>query len=145
MDATLGQSGFPGAWYAAFYDGERPGWWRWFCRPGFGHVAAFGWCVHAERWLIYDVTLGRTYVRALTREAFAAWLDALPAHRTILHFEAPDGDAPCGNPGFRLGFWCTPAVAHLLGAPSRALRPEGLYRDLIAYGARRAFEPEQSG
>lgn len=137
--ATAAESGFPGAWYAAFHDGEQPHWWWPLCRSGFRHVVVFGFCAHAQCWLIYDVCLTRTYVRALTREAFAAWLDALPEHRTIVHYEPPE--EPRGT-GFRLGFWCTPAAAHLLGVPSRALRPEALYRDLKAHGARPAFEPE---
>ena len=142
MNQTLEVSGFPGAWYVAFHDGERPHWWWPLCRPGFRHVLAFGYCVHAEAWLVYDVTLGRTYVRAFKRETFAGWLDNLPDHRTILLVEGPDDAAPCRAPGFRAGFWCTPAVAHLVGARSRALRPEALWRDLIAQGARPAFTSE---
>lgn len=144
MDASIDVSGHPGAWYAAFFEGGERYWWFPLCKPGFRHVMAFGYCVHAGCWLIHDVSLGRTYVRALRPEAFDAWLAALPSHRTILRVPGPAHEAPCPNPGFRLGFWCVPATAHLLGVPSRALRPEGLYRDLIAYGATPAFEPERS-
>ena len=131
-------SGFPGAWYAAFFDGERKRWWWRLCRPGFRHVLAFGYSAQADAWLIYDVTLLRTYVCAIRPEVFDAWLQGLPTHRTIVRLDHPV-DAP---PASRLGFWCVPAVAHLLGVKTRALRPQALYRDLIAHGATPAFTGE---
>lgn len=133
-------SGHPAAWYVAFYESGEPHWWWPLCKPGFRHVMAFGYCVHAAAWLIYDVTLARTFVRALKPEAFDLWLATLPAGRAILHYESPEVDPDARSwGGFRLGFWCTPAVAHLIGAPSRALRPHALFRDLIRLGARPAF------
>lgn len=134
-----GTPGCPGAWYVAFFDGERPHWWWRLCRPGFRHVAAFGYCAEQEVWLLYDVTLNRTMIHALTSAQMDAWAADLPDHRTIVHMEAGED-----GPTTRIGFWCTPAVAHLLGVRSRALRPEALYRDLLALGARPAFSSEPS-
>lgn len=128
-----------GAWYVAFYNGERPHWWWPLCRPGFRHVAAFGFDSEAGVWLVYDVTLKRTVLRAMSAERLDRWVDALPANRRIVRFAATE---PVRPPALRVGFWCTPAVAHLVGVRSRALRPEALYRDLIAQGARPAFESE---
>jgi hypothetical protein len=131
-------SGTPGAWYAVFYGkGRRTLWWDWLCRPGFQHVLAFGYEPRSDRWLVYDVTQARTYVRAYEPAEFPRWLDALPDGHKILLFEADDAPA---RPFWRTGFWCVPATAHLIGAPSRALRPEGLYRDLVRLGAKPAFE-----
>lgn len=131
--------GCPGAWYVAFFDGARPHWWWPLCRPGFRHVAAFGYCAEQAVWLLYDVTLRRTFIHALTSEQMDAWVEALPAHRTILHLQAAEAE-----PANRAGFWCTTAVAHLLGVRSRALRPQALCRDLLALGARHAFSSEQA-
>jgi hypothetical protein len=105
------------------------------------HVAAFGYCADQAAWLLYDVTTRRTLIRMLTPSQMDAWVEALPDHRCILAFE-PVGEPD--DPGLRLGFWCTPAVAHLVGARSRALRPEAFYRDLLAQGARPAFESRQA-
>jgi len=135
------EGGFPAAWYVAFYGEEKRWWWDRLSPSGFHHVLAFGYCAHAECWLVYDVQHGRSYVRALKTNAFSAWLASLPEHRKILHIETQGLQAP---PSWRVGFWCTIAVAHLLGIPSRALRPVALYRDLMAHGARPAFEPEQA-
>ncbi|MFC5373977.1 hypothetical protein ACFPIF_15545 [Brevundimonas faecalis] len=139
MNAGAGTTGCPSAWYVAFFDGERPHWWWRLCKPGFRHVAAFGYCAEQAVWLLYDVTLKRTFIHVLTSEQMDQWVAELPGNRTIVHM--PARDTP---PVRRVGFWCTPAVAHLLGAPSRALRPEGLYRDLMALGARPAFSSEPS-
>ncbi|WP_338575723.1 hypothetical protein V8J38_11185 [Brevundimonas olei] len=132
-------AGCPGAWYVAFFDGERPHWWWRLCKPGFRHVAAFGYCAEQAVWLLYDVTLKRTFIHALTSDQMDAWVDGLPENRTILHLQSG-----AAEPASRIGFWCTIAVAHLLGVRSRALRPEALCRDLLALGARHAFSSEQA-
>lgn len=134
-------SGMPPYWYVAFYDGERPHWWWPLCRSGFRHVAAFGYCAGQAAWLLYDVTTRRTLIRMLTPSQMDAWVADLPDHRRIVAFE-PVGEP--AEPALRAGFWCTPAVAHLVGARSRALRPEAFYRDLLAQGARPAFESRQA-
>ena len=126
-------SGFPGGWYIAFYGGPRH-WWTWLTHPEFRHVVAFAYAAHAERWLVYDVGQHRTLIRAFTTDVFKRWIAGLPAERKIVLFES-DRKAP----PMRIGFWCTTAVAHLVGCRSRALRPQALYRDLLAQGARPAF------
>ena len=128
-----------GAWYVAFYNDERRYWWSWMCRDGFRHVSAFAHDAEAGVWLVYDVTTERTHIRALSSPQMDAWVDALPANRRIVRF-APD--VPARPPAVRVGFWCAPAVAHVVGVTSRALRPEALYRDLLAQGARPAFESD---
>lgn len=129
-------SGFPSAWYVAFFGSRREHWWDWLAPRGFQHVLAFAYAAHAERWVVYDVGRHRTVIRTLTTEAFTRWLAGLPRGRTIVHFEAGDAEA---EPAFRAGFWCSTAVAHLVGVRTRALRPAALYRDLLAQGARPAF------
>ena len=141
IDTDNALSGMPPRWFVAFYDGDRQYWWSGLCREGFRHVVAFGYCADQAVWLLYDVTTARTLIRALAPSEMDAWVEALPGHRRIVAFE-PDGEPD--DPGVRLGFWCTPAVAHLVGARSRALRPEAFYRDLLAQGARPAFESRQA-
>lgn len=141
MNEDRGPVGMPPNWFVAFYNDDQRYWWSWMCRDGFRHVAAFGYCAARDVWLSYDVTMTRTIVQALTRDELIAGIAALPANRTIVAFQPK---AEPSEPANRLGFWCTPAVAHLVGVPSRALRPEALYRDLLAHGARPAFTGEQS-
>lgn len=56
----------------------------------------------------------------------------------VLRYEPPA--QPERGPMLRLGFWCAPAVAHLLGIRSCALVPIQLYRDLLRRGATPAYE-----
>lgn len=127
-------------WYVAFWDGDQPHWWWRLCQPGFRHVAAFAYYPDMAVWLVYEVTTRRTLIHALAPSQMDAWVESLPVNRTIVAFEpTQEPEAPA----LRLGFWCTPAVAHLVGVRSRALRPEALYRDLVRQGARPAFEGEQ--
>lgn len=141
MNVDQGPVGMPPEWFVAFWEGDRRHWWWPLCRPGFRHVAAFAYCADQAVWLVYDVTLARTLIQVLSPRQMDAWVDALPACRRIVAYLPAQEPTP---PSLRLGFWCTPAVAHLVGVASRALRPEALYRDLIAQGARPAFEGRQA-
>lgn len=141
IDTADALSGMPPNWFVAFYNVGQRYWWSRLCRDGFRHVAAFGYCAEQAAWLLYDVTTCRTLIRILTPSQMDAWVAALPDNRTVLEYQPTEEPA---EPAFRLGFWCTPAVAHLVGARSRALRPEAFYRDLIAQGARPAFESRQA-
>lgn len=133
-------AGMPPNWFVAFYNDDQRYWWSGLCRDGFRHVAAFGYCADQAVWLLYDVAMTRTLIRALTPGQMDAWVERLPANRRILAYQ-PQVEPRA--PGLRVGFWCTPAVIHLVGARSRALRPEAFYRDLLAQGARPAFESRQ--
>jgi len=136
MRGELPPAADPGEWYVAFWGLERLGWWDVFTRPGFRHVMAFAFSSHAERWLVYDVTRDRTFVRAYRPEAFDLWIGSIPEEATVLKVPAE----PIGRRSYqRAAFICTTAVKHLLGLRSRALRPHALYRDLMASGAKYAF------
>ncbi|WP_165923541.1 hypothetical protein [Bosea sp. BK604] len=38
------------------------------------------------------------------------------------------------SPWFRLGFWCVPAMSHLVGLTSTVLRPDALYAACMKAG-----------
>lgn len=137
-NVDLYAKGFPSVWHVCFYSApECRWWWEWRLPAGFGHVMAFGYSVYSDRWLIYEVTHARTLMLALHPADFVDWLAGLPDNKTILRVGvATKPEAP----HLRVGFWCTRAVAHLLGFRSRALRPVALYRELLARGAVPAFE-----
>lgn len=129
----------PSVWYAAFHGDENNWWWDRICTPGFRHVSAFTYYPGPGVWVVYDVTFNRTNIRVISRTEWIAWLQSLPRHRTILRAEVPE--EPHSRPWWlKLTFWCAPAVAHLMGIRSRALRPQALYRDLLHHGATPAFE-----
>lgn len=132
----------PTCWYVAFYDGARRWPWEFALSTGFRHVSAFTYYPQVAAWAHYDVTFDHTAIRLMDTDAFVAWLDSLPSHRIVLKWE-PDDDVRTPALWRKLFFWCAPAVAHLVRAPSRALRPEALYRDLVRQGAQEAFPNDQ--
>jgi hypothetical protein len=97
----------------------------------FKHVSAFAWLPELGIWQFYDVGFRRTRI---TCQA-----DGVAAHATIAAIMegncavtiAPRDD---NLPLMRLGMFCTTAVAHLVGLRCGALRPDALYRHLIAKG-----------
>lgn len=109
----------------------------WLSPLGFQHVLAFAYDAAGQRWLVYDVNRGGTAITALTSAAFDLWLPVmLHGGAKVLQVEVVQRH----RVWFRFGAACVGAVRHLVGASSWALRPIGLYRDLLARGAKPAFE-----
>lgn len=134
------------SWCVAFVDDPRQPrrWWDVFTRPGFRHVEAFGWDADAGVWLVYSVFNDSTMVDALTADTADAVIGGICAvSSVVLRYDMPA--TPDGGAGLRLGMWCVPAVAHLLGIRSRALAPHQLYRDLLRRGATPAYEGSLGG
>jgi hypothetical protein len=97
----------------------------------FKHVSALAWIPELNQWWVYDVGFRRTRLKVLeesatTRQIVAAIIDG-NASITIDVRET-------GLPWMRLGLFCTTAVSHLIGVRCGALRPDALYRKLIASG-----------
>lgn len=119
-------------WYVAFVDYGRNLWWHRFTRAGFRHCFAFAFDPDMGVWLVFDPTLEGFVVRPIPRSV----VDALIAEvwgrgGRILKCRA-EGKAP-RRP--RLFATCVTVIAHLLGLPRCAVRPDGLYRLLLARGA----------
>lgn len=108
---------------------------QWLARllPGrWKHVWALGFSHACRTWVAYDVNLSGTTIVVLPECAdshakMAIWL----ADADVLRFQ--------GRPSTlwknRLGFFCTPAIRHLVGSRCGALTPAGFYYGLIAEGA----------
>jgi hypothetical protein len=115
----------PSHWLIAFHTRVPSRWCSLLALGHFKHVSAFGFMPAENLWLFYDVSLRGMQAgvipateagyRELTRLHVGATLVRMPARR---------------GPGvrFRFGFWCVPAVKHLLGIRCMALRPDALYR-----------------
>ncbi|MGL4297118.1 MAG: hypothetical protein ACRCTG_15505 [Aestuariivirga sp.] len=138
----------PEFWFAAFHEAAETPWVRWV--PGrFKHVSAVGYFREAKSWVVLDPSIlgTRLLIFADTDaglNALGAWLDnalvlRMPALSQDLDAMKARGVAKLGLG--RLGFWCVPAVRHLLGIPSRALLPDGLLRDCLANGGTVALQP----
>lgn len=125
----------PAFWFVAFL-GAPVGHWADVLSPGWcRHVLAFGYCPRAAAWVWVDPANPAPLVAAApAADAFYATLaELVAAGARVLRVESRPAR---GRP---LLLTCVSVVAWLVGARSRALRPVGLYRDLLAAGAVPAF------
>jgi hypothetical protein len=100
----------------------------------FKHVSAFAYVPGLRAWLLYDAELNGTRLRLLPHgERGIKQLMAYSAGCVILTMEKayPVDPLPLGG---RLGFYCVPAIRHLLGVRCRCLRPDALFKAMLRSG-----------
>jgi hypothetical protein len=108
---------------------------HWFFRAialgHFKHVSALAWVPELGQWWIYDVGFRRTRIKVLVDgEQAKAIVGAIIRGNATVTVDVRDDQLPW----MRLGMFCTTAVSHLIGVRCAALRPDALYRKLIASG-----------
>jgi hypothetical protein len=122
--------------WTLLFSKRRGRWWvRLLACGRYHHVKALAWLPAVRSWLFYDVKFNGTRL-LLAPEADAA------THAFVLNYLAdcdlvavprlpiPKRIAP------HAGFWCTLAIKHLVGIRTSAMRPDRLWRDSLAAGAR---------
>lgn len=121
----------PVLWNVVFHPEAATPWLNRLPIGKFKHVSAFTYLPGLKGWLIYDVQLSST--RMVVLPDLDASLDII-ARMTegceVIAMRRETADASTG----RLGFWCVPAIKHLLGLRSSALRPDSLRRDCLRNG-----------
>jgi hypothetical protein len=97
----------------------------------FKHVSALAWIPELGQWWVYDVGFRRTRLKVLEDGPTAVNIVAaiIKGNATVTVDVREDQ-----LPWMRLGMFCTTAVSHLIGVRCAALRPDALYRHLIASG-----------
>lgn len=102
----------------------------------FLHCCAFFFDASGDRWLIYDVNRGGVAIVALRSHEFDQWLTYM--RRNGARVLAVDWQPAIRAP-LQIGMWCVSAVRYAIGAKSLAIRPIGLWRDLLKAGAKEVF------
>ncbi len=119
----------PEYWYLIFHRRSSAWWVQVLALGEFDHVSAIGWLPDQRVWVQYDVTLGGTVISVLPDcQGACDRLAALTDGNTIVLMPARRG-----RMWWRPGFWCVPAMAHLVGLGFVA-RPDGLYRKALRSG-----------
>jgi hypothetical protein len=95
----------------------------------FKHVRAFGCVPHINTWIFFDPALDRTSVKVARGDVARALISEYLRDATVI--QMPARERKSLRP--RIFGWCVPAVAHLLGLPSSALRPDRLLADCLRY------------
>lgn len=131
--ASLGPPAGPEEWFLIFDPECDTAWVRRWVRQKYLHVSAIGWLEWAQAWVIYDVSLGSTKIEVwpASDPKLVPLFDRIE-EKCVTVLVRPRGER--GGYGWRWGFWCVPAMKHLLGIRCGALLPDGLLRHLLAEG-----------
>lgn len=122
----------PAEWFVLFHTKAFNRWFSLIALGRFKHVSAIGYYPGFKAWIVYDVQFSRTQLVLIARDAAArATLARYTAGCTMVKIARRDGWSPLWS---RFGFFCVPAIKHLLGVRSCALRPDALYAHLIRNG-----------
>jgi hypothetical protein len=125
----------PWTWLICFHRDCRT-WWINRLVPGrFKHVTAIGYSPIAKVWIFYDPAIDRTRISVMqdgdgTSDVLAAWI----RNATVVSVNLDVAGHPAGR--WRLGLWCVPIVAQLIGLRSGAVLPSRLLRDCLRHGGR---------
>lgn len=131
-DGLAGRIGVePQMWFLIFETRAPKRWLHWLAMGRFKHVSALGWISDQRCWVHYDVRLGRTRVAVMPDCPGAAEAIAKLREQTVTVAVTPLSDRTAWA---RLGFWCVPAMAHLVGIRSQAFRPDALYAACLRQG-----------
>jgi hypothetical protein len=121
----------PDAWFLVFEKETKNRCVDFFAKGKFKHVWAFGYVEALRVWIFYEVLFKRTVliVRPDDDETRALIVKAREKSSTLTVA------AKLSSRRLFRGFWCVPAMAHLVGSNSSALLPDRLWSDLMAEGA----------
>jgi len=128
----------PKVWQVCFMGIERRFPWDWFCQRGFRHAFLLGYLPEHNLWLCYDVLFGKTEITVISEKRAGFLLGLATDQGAVLNWPAPTGPVYRRFP--RLGFWCIPAISHVLGLGCVAMTPKGLHDYLRRCGAKPLLE-----
>lgn len=123
----------PAEWCVCFCKTEASHPFDWLMRPGFRHVFLLGHVKAIDLWLLYDVRQDVSSVGVVSREMAGAMLELALDEGAVLKF-VPRAES-AARLWWRFGFWCTRAVAHVLGVRCVAVSPLQLHDFLLRHGA----------
>lgn len=123
----------PRVWQVCFMGRDRRFPWDWFLPAGFRHAFLLGYVSEHNLWLCYDVLYRRTEITLLSPQRAGFLLSLAHDEGAVLNWPAPVVKSRQWIP--RMGFWCIPAISHVLGLGCVAMTPKGLHDYLAGRGA----------
>lgn len=122
------------AWMVIFHR-RSTRWVEAICPGRFKHVSLAGFVPEAKGWVVLSWELARVRVGIVKDGDFETWLPEWAGlGGGCLLAKAPDFDTGPYRP--RLGLVCVSMACHVLGLRGGALLPDGLWRLLLANGAK---------
>jgi hypothetical protein len=121
--------GEPMHWAVCFTRKSATRWANWLPIGRYKHVRAFGCVPEINTWIFFDPSWRRTTIRVARGDAANELIREFLYLADVI--QMPVCERRRAPPIFG---WCVPAVAHLLGLPSGALRADRLFRDCLRHG-----------
>ncbi|MBW8285092.1 MAG: hypothetical protein K0M55_15990 [Rhizobium sp.] len=138
MDSENGLGGLrlgdcePKDWFVVFHENRGRWWVDWLACGRFKHVSVFGKVERSGAWVFYDFHLDRAHIMVVGDWEADIAIGHYADMGTVVRF--PRLLSNVGAFAFRPGWWCVPAVAHIIGLRTCALRPDALFRQCLANG-----------
>ncbi len=122
----------PDEWFIVFHrDSDR--WWvRWLAAGRYKHVSAFGFNSNTQTWTFFSFLTGRLRIVTVTDRQANRLLAVYSREGCVVRMPAPAKDDHTFRP--KLLFTCVSAMAHLVGLPGCALRPDAFLRQCLRNG-----------
>lgn len=127
----------PRVWQVCFVGTERRAPWDWFLPAGYRHAFLLGYLPDHELWLCYDVHCWGSEISVMSGARAGSLLTWATREGGVLNWPAA-----AVTPSWRLrfGFWCVPAIKHVLGLRCVAMTPRRLHDWMVRHGARPLVE-----
>jgi len=121
----------PVYWHVVFMSRPFLHWFDIFSKPWCRHVCAYAWCVNNQKWLLYNPEMTLSTIAVLSDGDMTQWLESLTERVTCRVVVKVGQGSFWRSRGLRT---CSSDVLRVLGLRGGALRPQDLYRTLLANG-----------
>jgi hypothetical protein len=126
----LHAAGKPRRWILCFKKSSQSRLVRVLACGQYKHVRAFGYVEECDAYIFIDVRFGKTDVWTARGNGAGALMAYYAEDCDLIGMPVLENSAS----SFRLGFYCVPAVKHLIGLRGGALRPDALWRHCLRNG-----------
>ena len=121
----------PSEWFVVFHPDASSRWLSALAMGHFKHVSAFTYVPVGDCWLFLDAEWTGLRIVHASHDVARQQIARYAAHCVIVKFKC--AATPMNWRG-RAGFTCVSAIKHLLRVRTGSLRPDALYRHLLANG-----------
>lgn len=127
----------PLEWFVAFKRQSKY-WWAGGPFGTYKHVMCFGFVPAVNGWLVYDLGVNGLALAVVPDERSNKLIGDATDGALVLRWVPP----LASTSRLKVLFTCAASVAHVIGLPSSALRPDGLLRDCLRAGAEIVIDDE---
>lgn len=121
----------PSEWFVVFHPTSRSRLIALLACGRFKHVSAVGYCAGFKAWLLVNAEWSGLRLQLHHHDPRGAWFADYSRGCDVVRIKRLGQSTGLRS---RAGFYCVTAISQLIGLPCGALRPIGLYRQLLRHG-----------